>query len=546
VDGIEIIRSYHEQTSHTPGGRRGGDLISGFQPMAPDNRPSPFKRYRDLDREGLPSELRPAPEAPAALDVLAGRHRSPGIGPVDRVLLARLLYFSAGVTRFSRHGRERAWFRASASAGNLHPLELYVACGPQVGVGVGDGDGDGGLYHFDPESFSLGRLRAVDVRPHLAGAAADATLARAAAVIVVTGLPWRTTWKYAERGWRHVFWDAGSMLANLLAVADAHGVRTRVVIGFADRAVSHVLGIDGTSELPVAAVAVDPAAADTDDANPAANPFDLDEIRPDVEPLSAAPVEFPLVTAAQRASDLDSTEDVARWRPAGGHDTGGAVEGPDPTEVGERWEPIEALVLRRGSTRLMKHVAIPGSALEWMLRSATRPVPVDAVAAGGTLLRHLLTVHGVEGRGAGLYRWSESTLESLTGGDEASTRQLSALLCLGQPLGGDSAFTIFESADLDEVLGFLGPRGYRAAHLEAGIVNGRLLLAAHALGYGATGLTFLDDEVRSAFDTPASCLLVTGVGVPAYRATPGGWPGQPVELDRYDRLMARLEIGLRR
>jgi hypothetical protein len=116
-------------------------------------------------------------------------------------------------------------------------------------------------------------------------------------------------------------------------------------------------------------------------------------------------------------------------------------------------------------------------------------------------------------------------------------------LCLGQPLGGDSAYTVFESADLDEVLGLLG---YRAAHAEAGIVNGRLLPCAHALGHGATGLTFFDEAVRGAFETTASCLLVAAVGAPAYRSRPGGRPRHPVELAGYDALMTRLQAGLRR
>jgi hypothetical protein len=120
-------------------------------------------------------------------------------------------------------------------------------------------------------------------------------------------------------------------------------------------------------------------------------------------------------------------------------------------------------------------------------------------------------------------------------------RDVATYLCLGQPLGGDSAYSVFESADLDAVLETLGPRGYRAAHLEAGIVNGRLLLAAHALGQAATGLTFFDEEVRAAFATRASCLLVTAVGVPSYRPIPGGQPGRPTEPVAFEALLARLE-----
>ena len=40
-----------------------------------------------------------------------------------------------------------------------------------------------------------------------------------ATTLIVTGVPWRTAWRYAERGLRHVYWDAGTMLAQTLALA---------------------------------------------------------------------------------------------------------------------------------------------------------------------------------------------------------------------------------------------------------------------------------------------------------------------------------------
>jgi hypothetical protein len=116
--------------------------------MDPANRPSPFKRYRRLQRQPLPTDLDPPADAPSALEVLSGH--LPPITPtaLDPAVLARLLFFSAGVTRYTNEGQRRSWFRASTSAGNLHPLELYVACGALSGL-------DGGLYHFDPDSFAL-------------------------------------------------------------------------------------------------------------------------------------------------------------------------------------------------------------------------------------------------------------------------------------------------------------------------------------------------------------------------------------------------------
>ena len=70
-------------------------------------------------------------------------------------------------------------------------------------------------------------------------------------------------------------------------------------------------------------------------------------------------------------------------------------------------------------------------------------------------------------------------------------------------------------ADLHRTLGALGARGSRAAQLEAGIVAGRMYLGAYAHRFGATGLTFYDDEVIRFFHPDAegkSCMLVVAVG----------------------------------
>jgi hypothetical protein len=107
-----------------------------------------------------------------------------------------------------------------------------------------------------------------------------------------------------------------------------------------------------------------------------------------------------------------------------------------------------------------------------------------------------------------------------------------AHLCLDQALGGDSAYTVFLCARLGEVLAALGDRGYRVIQAEAGIVVGRLQLAAFTLGYGATGLTFHDDEVAAAFGTDTACMMACSVGVPGYQSIPGGPPGRPARLAR--------------
>jgi SagB-type dehydrogenase family enzyme len=94
-------------------------------------------------------------------------------------------------------------------------------------------------------------------------------------------------------------------------------------------------------------------------------------------------------------------------------------------------------------------------------------------------------------------------------------RDLAGYLALEQPLAGDAAATIFFLAPLDAALARWGNRGYRLANLEAGIAGGRAYLAAYALGFGASGLTFYDQLVVDAF-APASsgmdAVFVTALG----------------------------------
>ncbi|HSE98726.1 MAG TPA: hypothetical protein VLD57_10730, partial [Blastocatellia bacterium] len=95
-----------------------------------------------------------------------------------------------------------------------------------------------------------------------------------------------------------------------------------------------------------------------------------------------------------------------------------------------------------------------------------------------------------------------------------------AYLTLEQPLGGDASVTVFFMADLKRLLAEFGNRAYRAVQMEAGIIGGKLYIGAYALGRGATGLTFYDDDVTEFFSQHAegkSCIFVTSIGVPGKR-----------------------------
>ena len=111
-----------------------------------------------------------------------------------------------------------------------------------------------------------------------------------------------------------------------------------------------------------------------------------------------------------------------------------------------------------------------------------------AAALRGTTVPHYVAVHAVDGMAPGIYRWPD--LDHPVRRGPVRDELLSA--CWDQDLGRDAAFVVMSAIDLDTI----DDRRYREAQLDGGIVEGRLHLAAYALGIGASGMTFLDDEIE--------------------------------------------------
>ncbi len=89
---------------------------------------------------------------------------------------------------------------------------------------------------------------------------------------------------------------------------------------------------------------------------------------------------------------------------------------------------------------------------------------------------------------------------------------------MGQDLAGDASVNVYFMTDLNPILERFGNRGYRIAQIEASIMAGKLYLGAYALGLGATGLTFFDDDVTTFFAPHAqdkSVMFLLAVGIPS-------------------------------
>jgi SagB-type dehydrogenase family enzyme len=437
-DYLAPARRYHEASKHSFLSVRTSAHLLDW-----DNRPNPFKEYAGLQPIPIPGTL------------------------------ARLLRWGAGVVRTrTLPGGEVYHFRTYASAGALYPIEVYVVT-------------PSGVFHFHPGELTLRQLRRGDYRSLLG--APDA-----AAVLVLTGILWRTAWKYGGRGYRHLFWDAGTMLANLLALAASEEPRLRT--GFLDERVNLLVGADGRREAALAMLALGRAAHAEEGEIPA-------PLMAEAEPISRTESPYPEAEALHVASSLTSEEDIRRYRDASPAATTGALA----VDVAAG-EPLETVIRRRGSARDFTSDSVHSSRLASILAAASLPLPADVRVPEATFV----IANAVEGVEAGAHRFRPpDRFQPLKLG---SFRASAGYLALEQEHAARAAATLFLTADLENALEKLGNRGYRTAQLEAGIRAGRLYLGAYARGLGATGLTFYDDDVSRFFATEKSPMLCVALG----------------------------------
>jgi SagB-type dehydrogenase family enzyme len=502
---LQAAWKYHDGTKHSYWSVRTSGHVLDWA-----NRPLPFKIYATVEHIALTKDL---PQTGVAALAAISEHVSMTEGEAvpDLQEIARILFFSAGITRQRQYPGGEIYFRAAACTGALYEIELYVVAGDLPGL-------EGGVYHFNPADVSLQRLRKGDFRGSLGQATAnEAAVAHAPAMIVCTGTYWRNSWKYAARTYRHFGWDGGTLLANMLAVAAASRLPAEIVLGFVDADVNRLLDLDIRREVALSLVPIGLVAKTL-----LPPPREVAALGLETIPLSKREAEFPAMREMHEASSLASEEEIKQWR--GNHPT---LSSAAPASAEVRLQPlpeqeqpadtIEQVILRRGSTRTFDPAAsITLEQLSTILERATRGLPADFLAPGAQLNDIYVIAHSVKGLAPGAYFFhrERKTLELL---NEGQFRAQAHRLGLEQQLPGDACVDVFFLADLHRILQGYGNRGYRAVQLEAGAIGGKMYLAAYALRLGATGLTFFDDEVIDFFSPHAkakSAIFLLAIGKP--------------------------------
>jgi SagB-type dehydrogenase family enzyme len=477
--GFAPVRAYHEATKHVAG------LATATRRVDRNLVPKQYKRYPGLPGLPLPA---PADCSRTFFETLAPAGSVAAVCQLPA--LAAVLRYSAGILRRRQIKGRSLEFRAASCSGGLYHLEVYAVVGPGTTL-------EPGAYHFDVPASCLRLIRPGDWRGFLAAACGRG---RAAGVsLVITSTFWRNAWRYQERAWRHAFWDTGTMLANLLAVAEAHDLQPALQTRFVDAEVNALLDVDAVREAAIAVVGLGSHEPVATAALAAPPPLGLP-----VDALSRFEIEYPSIWRTHAATSLPDRETLRSQRAASpaAHSYPSALEGSDGGS-------IEAVIRRRGSSRRLQGDPMRASSFQALLAAATAPV-ARAQWSTPPILTYVIATR-VEGVEPGAYYLDGSTMQMLRRGDFSGQ---AAHMALDQAAAGEAAFNVYFVAGLDD-LARIGPRAYRDAQLAAGIRIGRLYLALTQLGHRGTALTFYDDEVASFFDLDAenaAILLLAAVG----------------------------------
>jgi SagB-type dehydrogenase family enzyme len=494
---VSVAARYHELTKYDEESVRRGPGLDWSR------QPTPFKDIVSQQRV----ELRRHP--PVLVESGSPVPAPPsGDGRLDLAALSRLLFFANGVTGVLRYDGGGQFLRAAPSAGALYPTELYVAARDVPGL-------DAGLYNYQVRTHELVRLWDGDGFDAL-GRACGKDLAPAQAVVVATGIYWRSAWRYQERGYRRVLLDTGHVLANLAAYAPHERLSARTHLAFVDADVNGLFFFDDAEEVALACVVLGPGGgADDDDEpphwpSPSDNGADLAAVtlREEADVKRSAMVRLHRATrCVTNVPDPSPGETLARPRRRAG--------APDDSIALPRSTRIDAAVpqaiLERRSARAYGQGAIPARTFGRALAFACR----GAATLRTGLLRAHVVVLDVDGIDPGVYAIDPtgSRMRRDTSGD---LRERLQHVSHGQEIAHRCAATVVLSAPAAAAVERWGERAYRYLHVDAGTLGQRLQLAAGALGLQACGIGgFFDDQAASMIGAPPEdwILYLVTIGV---------------------------------
>lgn len=492
---IRTAADYHRATSYRRHGLTPHTLDWAHQPL-------PGKRYPNLPRVSMDRSQK-LPE----INYFELVKRTPTVDnghfvPLDIRQISTTFRLIHDITARAVHGGRPFFYRSVASAGALYPFELYLAVHHIHGL-------DPGVYHHDLFDFCLTTLRQGLV-PQLPPVKRGLL-----ATFYITGIFFRSAWKYRSRAYRYVLLDAGHLLENLRLALGVLDLPFSIHLDFDDERAATLLGLDPQREVCLACVHLHGAGGGEKATVVAHAPKALGaEIR-QASTVSDQEVAYGQILTVHRAGNVANNSSVGvlpaldmlkkpprRWI---------ALNPPDHPGTADY---ARVLKQRRSRRNFIPAAVSRDDLMTFMDLMAAN---MGTVSAMDPACRAGLTTGFLLGAGMpvtpGFYLLDPDSNRLGHVFDGRLTEPMAAA-CLDQMWLKHAGLHLLLMTDLAFLDRAWGPRGYRYAMIAAGRIGQQAYLTATALGWGACGIgAIYDREAADLLDLSADGVLLYLLGV---------------------------------
>ena len=498
---------YHELTKYTPEG-----IASNQHRLAFDKQPSPFKDYPNKKLIDI-SYLLPLDRNPFS-DI--GIKNPKDFTETEKSLakLSTLLYFSNGITAIVPYADKPFYMRASPSAGGLYPTEIYVCVTGYPGL-------EDGIYNYQVLKQGLTLLYKGDIKQKISEALFNHPVIEESNVfLILTGVFFRSSWRYQDRAYRRICLDTGHVLGNIDVISNKCDFKPILIGGFNDKLINDLLSLEENEEQALTVIALIDKEKDLKANFPTALPSKLDNQN------IKTPEGIRLMELHKRSNienfitvpniKTDNIEEKFLFSPK--------VEFEE-SEKNFKWQGLLfPTILKRRSTRVFSGESITKEALGSILsfvyipeRFKNEGLDPNPNYFDLSLIQTFIGFNSVDGLEEGCYYYSKDG-HYLRQVRFKNFRDEIYYLCLGQDLGHKASAVIFHTARLSKAVFKYGERAYRYLHMDAGHLGQRINLAAVNLNLGVSGIGgFFDDQVNELLGIPENeaVIYITTLGVPA-------------------------------
>jgi SagB-type dehydrogenase family enzyme len=420
----------------------------------------------------------------------------PSRAMMDLRMLSQVLMLAYGFTAKQKTGGQIYRYRSVPSAGALYPAEIYLAW-------PGLSDLKQGLYYYDIHEFLVKSLRNEDPSATLQKALALKAPHTRQISFLLSGIFFRSAWKYRKRAFRYVMLDIGHLIETLYFSLRLFGISCSIHYDFDDELLCRLAGLDGKREACFACMnwRVDHMTPSSGITEPAGNLLPLSEAHQRASQVAGKEVYYNEIEDIYRIS----LQTPSATTPSA---AGAQVVDREPNEWFKILEtnkstglemPFAETVRRRRSRRNFTNSPFPTQSFMQLLEML-RASPAKDMGEGDGLDSYLkigFIAGNIAGLDPGFYMLSRAkgAYGLVRAGDLS---QKMANVCLDQQWLKLASVHFLFMADLKAVDIKFGARGYRKVMMNAGRLGQRLYLGATALDAGCCGIGALYDiEARN-------------------------------------------------